>query len=86
MDIPDDFETPVGWHEALNARHEYQASPAVYVIVVERPICCLHGWSEIVYIGSTGEFGGSGDSCRLRAYRYPGGDHARRMKKRVGIL
>ena len=86
MNLPQDFREFSPWLSALNERAQIPAEPAVYALMHKHPFGRLLGESAILYIGSTGKLGGKSDSCRLRIYRYPNGDHAREMQRRVRTL
>ena len=86
MKLHDEFTESRGWPAVLDERADISATPAVYVLLHERPFGRLRGESAILYIGCTGELGGPSDCCRLRIYRYPNGSHAREIRNRSQLL
>lgn len=75
-----------GWPAVLYERKLIHSGPAVYALLHEHAFSRLKGESRILYIGSTGMLGGDSDSCRLRIYRYPNGQHARELHRRTELL
>ena len=86
MGLQDEFTESRGWPAVLEERSDIAATPAVYALLHERPFGRLRGESAILYIGCTGEFGGTSDRCRLRIYRYPNGAHAQEIHNRTRRL
>ncbi len=86
MLIPADFIESKMWPAILTERALIRSKPAVYVLLQEREFGRLRGSSRILYIGSTGQFGGRSETCRLRIYRYPNGRHAKEIRRRVKLL
>jgi hypothetical protein len=81
-----DFLEIRGWPAVLHERKLIPSGPAVYALLHEHAFGRLKGESRILYIGSTGMLGGDSDSCRLRIYRYPNGQHARELRRRTELL
>ncbi len=81
-----DFTESKAWPAVLDERALVRDEPAVYALLHERDFGRLQGASRILYIGSTGQLGGTSESCRLRIYRYPNGSHARELERRVQLL
>jgi hypothetical protein len=78
------FENEELWETAINNRDKVLSSPAVYAIVTTAPFTRFQSISRILYIGSTGCLGGSGDGCRLYGYRYaPAGQQGSRIRNLV---
>jgi len=86
MELSADFNETRAWSAALNQRTSILSEPAVYALLHESTFGRLRGASRILYIGSTGQFGGASSSCRLRIYRYPNGHHAKEMQRRIQLL
>ena len=86
MGLQDEFTESRGWPAVLDERADISATPAVYVLLHERPFGRLRGESAILYIGCTGELGGTSDRCRLRIYRSPSGAHAREIRNLTQLL
>jgi hypothetical protein len=86
MQIPADFTESKAWPTVLDERAAVRAEPAVYALLHERDFGRLRGASRILYIGSTGQLGGTSESCRLRIYRYPNGRHALELQRKVQLL
>jgi hypothetical protein len=86
MELPDQFTKSSPWPGVLDERADIAATPAVYALLHERSFGRLRGESTILYIGCTGEFGGTSDRCRLRIYRYPNGAHAHEIRNRTRLL
>ena len=86
MQLPEFIANTKLWIEALEMRHGIQAAPAVYAILHSEKFGRLIGESSILYIGHTGQLGGTSQTCRLRIYRYPGGTHAREIRTRTNAL
>jgi hypothetical protein len=84
--LPVDFSESLQWPEVLDLRLDLLPEPAVYALLHEAEFSRLRGSSRVLYIGATGELGGTTDRCRLRTYRYPNGEHARELKRRVDLL
>lgn len=85
MDIPAEFQQEC-WPDILDQRARLEGLPAVYMLTLGRRFGRLRGSSNILYIGQTGELGGDTQKCRLRIYRYPNGDHARKLRRAVEEL
>jgi len=81
-----DFFEVREWPAVLHERKVIQNGPAVYALLHEHAFGRLRGESRILYVGSTGRLGGDSDSCRLRIYRYPNGQHARGLRRRTELL
>lgn len=86
MELQDEFSESRGWPDVLDEPADIAATPAVYALLHERPFGRLRGESPILYIGCTGELGGTSDRCRLRIYRYPNGTHAHEIRNRTRLL
>lgn len=86
MNLIDGFTHSKPWPAVLNERASISDEPAVYALVHQRAIGRLRGESQVLYIGRTGKLGGNSESCRLRIYRYPNGEHARNLRRRTEIL
>lgn len=86
MDVPTDFVLSLPWQTALDDRTTLDPRPTTYLIIANRRFGRLLGESPILYIGATGEFGGSSDRCRLRTYSYPSNDHDREIRARLETL
>lgn len=86
MELQDKLTESRGWPAVLDERANIAATPAVYALLHERPFGRLRGESAILYIGCTGELGGTSDRCRLRIYRYPNGIHAQEIQNRAKAL
>lgn len=86
MNLIDSFTHSRPWPAVLDERASIPDKPAVYVLLQQQAIGRLRGESRVLYIGRTGKLGGRSDSCRLRIYRYPNGDHARNLRRRTEIL
>lgn len=86
MQLPADFVNSDTWPEVLDRRGEIQPSPAVYALIHQNEFGRLNGQSRILYIGKTGQLGGDSQSCRLRIYRYPNGNHAQELRRRSALL
>ena len=86
MQIPEDFIHSELWPFVLDARPAIDARPAVYALLHQDEFGRLHGQSRILYIGKTGQLGGDSQSCRLRIYKYPNGNHARELRRRSSLL
>jgi hypothetical protein len=77
---PDDL---ADWPAVLDGRGNMLPEPAIYALLLNREIGRLCGTSRLLYVGSTGELGGTSDTCRLRIYRYPNAEHAMRLRSKV---
>lgn len=86
MNLPHDFREFRPWPAVLDERTQIPAEPAVYALMHEQPFGRLLGESAILYVGSTGELGGKSDRCRLRIYKYPNGNHAQEIRRRIQAL
>jgi hypothetical protein len=86
MQLPQDFVDSYSWPDVLDRRSEILPSPAVYALRHSDEFGRLIGASRILYIGKTGELGGASDRCRLRIHRYPNGNHANELRRRVELL
>ena len=86
MELQDELTESRGWPAVLDQRADIAATPAVYALLHERPFGRLRGESAILYIGCTGELGGTSDRCRLRIYRSPSGAHAREIRNLTQLL
>lgn len=86
MELQDELTKSRGWPAVLDERADIAATPAVYALLHERPFGRLRGESAILYIGCTGELGGTSDRCRLRIYRFPNGTHAWEIRNRTRRL
>ena len=86
MLVPLDFIESRAWPAVLDERKLLRSDPAVYALLHERDVDRMQGRSRILYFGSTGQFGGDSDSCRLRIYRYPNGFHAREIRRKVEMI
>ncbi len=80
------FNQSRAWPAVLDERAQVSSDPAVYALLHEREFGRLRGAGRILYIGSTGQLGGTSESCRLRIYRYPNGPHALELRRRVQLL
>jgi hypothetical protein len=86
MLLPVDFTESRFWPAVLDDRKQLRSDPAVYALLHERDVDRLRGKSRILYFGSTGQLGGTSDSCRLRIYRYPNGPHAAEIERRTQLI
>ncbi len=86
MQLPDDFIHSEEWPAVLNIRADIGVQPAVYALLHQDEFGRLQGQSRILYVGKTGRLGGDSQSCRLRIYRYPNGNHARELRRRSALL
>jgi hypothetical protein len=86
VQLPEDFVNSENWPAVLDMRADIGARPAVYALLHQEEFGRLQGQSRILYIGKTGRLGGDSQSCRLRIYRYPNGNHARELRRRSALL
>jgi len=86
MEIPVEFKYIGRWFDALDEPERVAASPAVYMIALERPFPRFRGTSRILYVGSTRRIGGQTSTCRLRTYRNPGNGHGKYIGRVLRFL